>query len=282
MAIVENKKMNSALSGLLARNEYLVTQANDLARSFGNLSTFEHKVLDYCFSYVKQDDTSDMTYRLTAIEIIKHLGLSTSGASYARVARAFKALNEKTALYIQYHRSDNVRGILMTSLFSAIRLLENGEIEFKFNSEVAPLIFQLKEHYYSFRLGELSRVRSKYTLALMKIWNANARGKWSDRDDPTVLPPKATIEGTVAEWESWFLGTDSEGNTIQWPAGRFKAKALDPAVRELGRLYPNLSIVVTATTSHRRTIGYTVEFTPIDTVLNMNTLVIDGKRQSRN
>ena len=61
MAIVQNKKMDTAISNLLSRQNYLVTQANDLARSFGNLTTFEHKVLYYWFCFVNAEDTSEHT-----------------------------------------------------------------------------------------------------------------------------------------------------------------------------------------------------------------------------
>ena len=30
-------------------------QGNDLAKAFGNLKAFEHKLLDYCFSYVTKE-----------------------------------------------------------------------------------------------------------------------------------------------------------------------------------------------------------------------------------
>ena len=48
--VVTNSKVNNALDSMLSREDYLVTQGNDLARSFGNLSAFQHKVLDFCFS----------------------------------------------------------------------------------------------------------------------------------------------------------------------------------------------------------------------------------------
>ncbi|WP_203634088.1 replication initiation protein [Lacticaseibacillus suibinensis] len=279
MAVVGNKKMNGALDKLLDRQDYLVTQANDLARSLGNLSTFEHKVLDYCFSYVKKDDDASKVYHLSALEVINHLGLNKSGDSYARVVAAFKGLNESTAIYMQSTEPDGRKGILMTSLFSHIKVIEDGEIEFGFNQLVAPYVFQLKERFYSFRLSELSQVRSKYTLALMKLWNANARGKWSDRDDPNSLPPAATIEGDLEDWEAWFLGSDEKGKPIRWPAGRFKQKAIDVAVKELARLYPNSVIDITTHTKSRHVVGYTIEFRSMHTILNMNTLVVDGRKQ---
>lgn len=278
MTIVSNKKMSGALTKLLDRQDYLVTQANDLARSLGNLSTFEHKVLDYCFSYVQKDDDVSKVYELTALEIIKHLGLNTSGENYGRVAQAFKGLNEGTAIYMRTSHSDGSHGLLMTSLFSHIELIDTGSIKFSFNQLVAPYVFQLRERFYSFRLSELSRVRSKYTLALMKLWNANAQGKWSDRDDPNSMPPDATVEGDLEDWEAWFLGSDEKGKPIRWPAGRFKQKAINVAVKELGHLYPNSVITITTHTKGHRVAGYTIEFRSLHTNLNLgDTLIVDGK-----
>lgn len=97
MAIVENRKMDKAVDELLSRQEYLVTQANDLAKSFGNLTVFEHKVLDFCFSFVQRDDVPTKEYSVKAKDILKHLGLNLSGFNYKRVAKAFKGLNEKNS-----------------------------------------------------------------------------------------------------------------------------------------------------------------------------------------
>src|SRR5699024_1550898 len=72
MGIIENKKAKNAFENLLSRQNYLVTQANELARAFGNLNATEHKILDYCFSYIKKEDTVDTVYHLTLQEILKH------------------------------------------------------------------------------------------------------------------------------------------------------------------------------------------------------------------
>lgn len=49
-----NTKASKSMSALLSRQDYLVVQGNDLARAFGNLTSFQHKILDYCFSFVKK------------------------------------------------------------------------------------------------------------------------------------------------------------------------------------------------------------------------------------
>src|SRR5699024_2044860 len=100
IGVIENKKAKNAFENLLSRQYYLVTQANELAKAFGNLKSSEHKILDYCFSYIKKEDTADTVYHLTLQEILKHLGLNASGENYTRVAGALNRLHEKTALYL--------------------------------------------------------------------------------------------------------------------------------------------------------------------------------------
>lgn len=49
-----NSKISKTMSNLLSRQDYLIVQGNDLAKAFGNLTSFQHKILDYCFSFVKK------------------------------------------------------------------------------------------------------------------------------------------------------------------------------------------------------------------------------------
>ena len=282
MGTIENEKAKKALENLLNRQNYLVTQANELARAFGNLKATEHKILDYCFSYIKKEDTVDTVYHLTLQEILKHLGLNASGRNYTRVAIALQKLHEKTALYLQLYDEDGTPFIRMTSLFQHIDIKSNGTVEIKYNADIAPYIFQLKQQYYSFKLLELGRVRSKYTLIMLKLWNANA-GKWNDYTDPNSLPPNLYLTASLEEWESWFLGytidKEKKKHPVRWPAGRFKQKVLDVALKELAELYPKSTISITPTKRGRRVVGYTLEIRQINTALGTNTVVIDGKPQ---
>ena len=282
MSMVENKKAKNALENLLDRQTYLVTQANELARAFGNLNATEHKILDYCFSYIKKEDTVDTAYHLTLQEILKHLGLNSSGKNYTRVAVALNRLHEKTALYLQLYKEDGTPFIRMTSLFQHIDIDRNGNVEIKYNADIAPYIFQLKQQYYSFKLMELGRVRSKYTLIMLKLWNANA-GKWNDYTDPNSLPPDLHLTASLEEWESWFLGytvdKKKKKHPVRWPAGRFKKYVLEVALKELAKLYPKSTITLTPTKRGRRVIGYTLEIRQMNTTLATDTVIIDGKVQ---
>ena len=144
MGVIENKKAKNAFENLLARQDYLVTQANELAKAFGNLKATEHKILDYCFSYIKKEDTADTVYHLTLQEILKHLGLNASGENYTRVAGALNRLHEKTALYLQLYKDDGTPFIRMTSLFQHIDIDRNGDVEIKYNADIAVLLQSFK------------------------------------------------------------------------------------------------------------------------------------------
>lgn len=256
---IDNKKMDQALSNLLSRQNYLVVQGNDLAKSLGNLTKLEHEVLDFCFSFVQQEDEQDVIYHTKAIDIIHHLNLNSSGKNYQRIAKAFKALNENTAIYLQIQKPNGDRGILMTSLFDRITLFESGNIEFRFSRDVAPLVFKLKNHFYYFKLAELSRVRSKYTLTLMKLWNANSQGKLTN----------ATIQGELAEWEHWFLGSDKNGKPRKMSAGVFKRDVLRRALSEIDKLYPDVTLYLTTQKRGVKVTGYSLDIVRVKTTLTI-------------
>lgn len=263
------QKSNQAFNDLIAREDYLVTQANILAKAFGNLSSLEHKILDFCFSFVQKTDTPDKVYKLEISSALKYLGRNASGRNYTQFMVAFRNLHKETSLAIPFER-DGQRGIRLTSLFDYIDVLENGTVEFRFSSYVAPMVFELKRNYYSFRLSELSLVKSKYTLSLLKLWNSHTYGVWRDYSNPQSLPPAAKITGTLEEWEGWLLGTDETGKPKRWAAGRFKQNALAKAISELERLYPAVHIDLVTEMAHRRTVGFTVTFQPIHSHLQLD------------
>lgn len=216
--MVENKKAQQAVSTLLSRQEYLVVQGNDLAKSFGGLKAFDQRVLDFCFSYVKVDDKPNKLYEISAIEVIKNFGLNTSGDSYQRVAQAFKTLNENTALYLPKTLPSGERGILMTQLFDNIFFGEGGTIQFRFSANATPLVFDLKKNFYSFHLRELSQINGKYGLILLKLWESYRQGD----------SISTTITGSVGDWQGWFLGKDRRVS-----ASRFYTSTLKRAMEEL-------------------------------------------------
>ena len=243
--MVKNKKAELAVSELLSRQEYLVVQGNDLAKAFGGLKSFEQRLLDYCFSFVTADSKVDDIYEVSAIDIIKHFDLNASGKNYKDIAKAFKRLNENTALYLPTIREDGTKGILMTQLFSMIEFFEDGKTRFEFSERAAPLIFDLKENYYSLRLGELSRIKGKYALIMLKLWESYRRGK----------EKHTTITGSLEEWQTWFLEKDKKIS-----AGHFYSNVLARAIKELEQKL-SIEFFVTTLKRGRKVEGYEIMIT---------------------
>lgn len=247
---MQKGKAENALKGLLSsRQDYLVVQANDLAKAFGNLKAFEHKLLDYCFSYVTKESTVTDTFTTNTKEILRHFGLNASGRNYERVARGFKTLNENTALYLPIVEN-GVKGILMTQLFRKIKFLANGEVEFVFSEDAAPYVFALRSQFYSFKLAELAQIKSKYAIILMKIWEA----KRFNNQRVT------TITGDLDEWQDWFLGKEKRMAPAVFARDCLKVGA-EELESKLGVGDKGVDICLTVVKNGRKVVGYEMQIT---------------------
>lgn len=236
-----NKKTDKALSELVSRQDYLVVQANDLSKAFGKLSLSEHKLLDFTTSFVTKDSTAEEVYTCNILDVIHHFGWPSNGTYYKRVANLFKSLKEKDNLYL-YVKDELGEGIVMASLFNWIDLRNSGLIRFKFSELATPYLIDLRANYYSFKLSQLAQIKSKYSLVMLKLWEANRMGNNS----------YAVISGSLDEWETWFLGSDRH-----WPAGRFMRDCLNVAIDEIGEKI-GASFVIDKQVRGRKVEGYEI------------------------
>ncbi len=248
-----DKKTDKALQELKSRQNYLVVQSNDLAKAFGNLTATEHKLLDYSTSFVTKNSTMNDIYSVDIKDVLKHFGWPSNGTYYNRVIKGFYALKKKDNLNI-YVNDELGEGYIGTNLFSFLDMRNTGIIRFKFSEMAAPYLIDLISNYYSFKLSELSQIKSKYTLILMKLWQSRRMG------DNVVT----TISGSLEDWEFWFLGSD------RWfTSGRFKRDILNTARDEI-EMKLNVSIDMDTIIKNKKTIGY--EMTIRD---NRNALALD-------
>ena len=241
---VKKGKAENAFDNLLSRQDYLVVQANDLAKAFGNLKAFEHKLLDYCFSYVTKESNVTDTFVVSTKEVLKHFGLNTSGYNYERVARGFKALNENTALYFAITKNGK-KGIRMGQLFSIIEFIESGEVSFRFSEFAAPYVFALRSQFYSFKLAELAQIKSKYAIVLMKLWEAN---RFKNRR-------VTTIQGDLDEWQDWLLGTEKRMTPAVFARDCLKVGA-EELEKKIG-----VDIYLNVVKNGRKVVGYEMQIT---------------------
>lgn len=236
-APANRRKTDLALQDLLSRQNYLVVEANDLARAFGKLDAFEQNMLDYSISFIQPGDQGETRYTASALDVLHHFGLNASGFNYRRVYEAFKALNDKTPVYL-----DTGKSIMMTHMFSFVEVeKESGAISFEFSKYVQPLLFELKDHYHSFKLSELAALRSKHSKTLLRLWRSKQIG--SDKH--------VVIKGSLEEWQLWFRGKD----VTLWPSYQFKRDVLDKAMIELSNVF-NVWFTLNTLKRGRKVVGY--------------------------
>ena len=232
------------LSRLLSRHDYLVVQSNDLAKTFGNLKSFEHRLLDFCISFIGKESKKTERFETKVREILKYLELKDAGENYERVAKGLKTLNENTALYFGRVREDGKKSIVMGQLFQYMEIVEDGVVLFEFSELASPYLFELKQNYYSFKLRELAMIKSKYSLIMLKLIEARRYGQ-SD-----VI----TITGTLKEFKEWFLGEKAKN----WDTARFTQKVLVSALREIEEKMPDITTTLVSVKDGRKVTGYEI------------------------
>ena len=171
--------------------------------------------------------------------------MNATGYSYERIARAFKSLNENTALYFAIEKNGK-KGIRMGQLFSMIDFMENGEVAFRFSEFAAPYVFALRSQYYSFKLAELAQIKSKYATILMKIWEANRFKKQR----------VTTIQGDLDEWQDWFLGTEK-----RMAPAIFVRNCLKVGAEEIEKKLQGVDIYLNVVKNGRKVVGYEMTIT---------------------
>lgn len=238
----DEKKKNELVMSEVMRGRYLVTQKNNLAKSFGKLNVFEHKLLDYCISFIRNKDDSTTRYETTTKHVLEYFQLESSGKNYIRTANAFRKLLEGTTLSIPRFERGKLMGIELVNLFEKVYFGVNGTVEFTFSPDLKADLFALKKDFYAFRLEELSKIKSKYALILLKLWGAK---RYKNQYETVLI-------GSVKEWQSWLLGDD---RTLE-PA-IFKRDCLQKAVNELNK-QEDMKVTATVLKNGRKVTGYEV------------------------
>lgn len=235
--MTKKEEKNELILSEAVRGQYLVWQANDLAKAFGKLTLFEHQILDYCISYVRKDDEQDTSYTTTATEVLEYLGLDDAGSNYRRLGVALKKLKNDTPLLLPIYEDNDpnkeLLGVSLSALFDEINTMKTGEIEFVFSKRARPLLFDLKKKFYTFRLEELSRLKSKYSVILIKLWSSYRRKKKVKTENGRTFEEwkrETVIRATIEDWQVWLLG---EGRTME--PSQFKRDCIMKGLNELNK-----------------------------------------------
>lgn len=164
------------LGGLVLRDNYLVTQDNNLieARHKKPLTVREQKIVLTMVSMIQPTDEDFKEYRISVKKFSEMLELKGS-VKYTQMKEVAENLMTKT---IEIPKKDG-GWILVNWIASAEYKTGEGVINLSFSPKLKPYMLQLKNQFTTYRLSNILNLNSSYSIRLyelMKKWQNI--GRW--------------------------------------------------------------------------------------------------------
>jgi plasmid replication initiation protein len=142
---------------------HLITKSNALVEANYKLGVVEQKIILMLASRIQPSDTEFKTYTLSVNEFVKMLGLSTK-SKYKEVREVTIGLMKK-AFEIRIKNK-----VIQVSWLSYVAYNENeGTVDIRFDPFLKPYLLQLKSHFTSYRLDNIVKLKSAYSIRLYEL-----------------------------------------------------------------------------------------------------------------
>ena len=192
--------------------ELVVTKANKLVEASYRLSISEQRVMALLVTQLHPDDEEFKPYRFKVADLEKLIADEerVQKALYSRVMALTRGLQEKV---LQIREPD---GLLQVSWLCSAKYFEGqGEVELEFSPRLKPYLLQLQERFTSYRLGNVVKLRSRYSVRLYELLKQyESLGKRSFE----LVELRLVLGLADEEYSTWH---------------DFKKRVLEPALREL-------------------------------------------------
>ena len=213
---------------------YVVTYNDLISKANHDLTARELKIMDFVISKIKPDDRNFNIIETSLYEMGQLFGYSRSGKNYSDLAKAIGTLRKKEVLILD----EQDRTITQTGWVESAKYHENGQVEIRLSSDLAPYLLQLKSDYTQYRLFDTVQLDSKYSIRLYKLMRE------ANKDKGKTCP---TLQATPEELARMM------GAPKSYTFGQFNQKVLQPAMDEI-----NLKIDDMDLDMHKGTRGRTV------------------------
>jgi len=190
-------------------NNYLVTKANLLINSRYDLSVNEQRLILMLASLVQPTDEDFKEYDIRVEDFIKLLDLEGKN-SYTALPKITKELMSKV---LEIKTNEFI--LQMNWLSSCKYMIGTGRVIMKFSPDLKPYLLQLKEYFTTYKLENILKMRSKYSIRLYEILKSHAFKK------------RCTL--TIDELRFMLK---AESYTINY---NFRTRILDPAIAEINQ-----------------------------------------------
>jgi len=193
---------------------YVVTHNDLISKANHDLTARELKMMDFVISKIKPDDRNFNIIETSLYEMGQLFGYSRSGKNYSDLAKAIGTLRKKEVLILD----EQDRTITQTGWVESAKYHENGQVEIRLSSDLAPYLLQLKSDYTQYRLFDTVQLDSKYSIRLYKLMREANKNKGK------TCP---TLQATPEELARMM------GAPKSYTFGQFNQKVLQPAMDEI-------------------------------------------------
>lgn len=152
------------------RNQFVV-KANDLIRKTRyDLTAQQQKIVLYAISKIRPQDSIETEYEFSIADFCDACGLNmdAGGYYYKAIEDDLQRLTQRTWCRIPLD-DDKERLTTISWIGDADILPIRGTIKIRFNKNMEPFLFELKNRYTQYRLENVLVLRSKYSIRLYEI-----------------------------------------------------------------------------------------------------------------
>lgn len=228
--------MSSATQAL----EHVVTKSNKLVEASYRLSVVEQRILALLASKVAPGDADFRAYRFTTEELVELFEAKGNGLR-SRIDEVTDTLLKRVVRirkpngWLKLHWVETAR-------YHGAGSEEPGTVELSFSAEMKPYLLQLKECFTSYRLKNIIRLRSTYSVRLYELlMQYGAKGEREFKLDE--LRGLLAIEsGAYSSWDN------------------FKRRVLEPARVELAEHTDLVFTYLPRKGAHGRVVGVIFKF----------------------
>ncbi|HHD2785656.1 TPA: RepB family plasmid replication initiator protein [Clostridium perfringens] len=148
------------------REKNLVSKSNELINTRYNLNLQEQKLILTLASMVQPDDSEFKSYNFKVKEFMDLLEIKDK-STYKNLDKVIKSLMEKTFVI----KKESGEYIRLAWLSSATYF--KGNVTLEFSANLKPYLLMLKENYTSYKLENILKLKSCYSVRLFEILKSN-------------------------------------------------------------------------------------------------------------
>jgi len=196
-------------------HDLVVTKANKLVEASYRLNVSEQRMMALLVTQIHPDDEELKPYRFTVGDLGELISDGDNSerkqqSLYSRVKALTRGLLEKV---VQIQEPD---GLLQIHWLSSAKYYDGtGAVELKFAAEMKPYLLQLQERFTSYKLGNVVKLRSRYSVRLYELLKQYEQLGKRSFELPELRRVLGLADGELALWAD------------------FRRKVLEVAQREL-------------------------------------------------